>query len=504
VIVGLQLLNRLYATLLRCYPSSFRAQFGAEMRAIFAEAADEAATRGWVSLAGFLLRELRDWPGALLQAHWRALRKGTMMNEKIENAAVPSDNPPALLDRYAPAPWREALLAGLPHALVALTFQAAAVATAHGLIPSASEGGSVIEIVLVAAFSLSIVAAMAIAWRRGWPRWSASWFGYAFLLLVLPLGSALQEWKMPLGSWRLMLLLPDAYIRLLVPLLLAAMLFALGLRNRSRFLLTVLPLLLLLWMPMLEFSWYPLRTVVVLVAWLGAALAAVLIARAGNVRAGAWMALALNLVVGLAYTYVPTYHAQFPPGAPAHYSLPPTFLDWLNRFAPGMLATSVVILEPLLVRRLWVLGRRSGALGTLGFRLSLVGLVLLLAADLTASWWFGSGWMSIIRAWGYGVARGLPLSVLAYVAMFLCFSGAISFGAALLRTRPSIEEGASLFLVFALVVMPLILALPIAYNLWDIRAIPKIWGYVVGLPWLALGVWLITRRSVGRVPKATV
>ena len=61
---GVRLLSHLYAALLRLYPRSFRAEFGAEMRAVFAEAVVGAAGRGWASLVGLLLRELRDWPGA--------------------------------------------------------------------------------------------------------------------------------------------------------------------------------------------------------------------------------------------------------------------------------------------------------------------------------------------------------------------------------------------------------------------------------------------------------
>ena len=422
------------------------------------------------------------------------------MSEIMDSAVAPSDTPSASEEFHAPAPWQGALLAGLPHALMALTVQAVTVAAAYGLIPSVSEGvnkgGQPIQITGVGVFALGLIAALVIAQRQGWPRWSASWLGYAILLLVGLLGGALKALELTLGSW-MANNLGVAYFRLLAPLLLAIILCALALRNRLRFLLALLPLPVVLWTPLLEFSWYPLRTTVVLMAWLCAGGVAVLIARAGRVRTGVWMALAFNLAVGLAYTYTRTYHADFPPGAPAHYSLPPTLLDWLNRFALSALATSMVILEPLLVRRLRKLGQRTGTLGRLGFRLSLVGLVLLLAADLVASWWLGSGWTFIQLAWGYEVARGLPLSVLAYVAMLFCLSGVIFFGAALARTGTSIGEGGSLFLAFVLVVMPLILALPIAYNLWDMRAINRVWGYVLGLPWLALGLWLVTRRNIG-------
>lgn len=74
-----QFLRHLYTVLLRLYPPDFRADFGAEMDAVFAEAASAAAERGWISLLGLLQRELRDWPGALWQAHWQTIKEETGM-----------------------------------------------------------------------------------------------------------------------------------------------------------------------------------------------------------------------------------------------------------------------------------------------------------------------------------------------------------------------------------------------------------------------------------------
>jgi hypothetical protein len=169
-----------------------------------------------------------------------------------------------------------------------------------------------------------------------------------------------------------------------------------------------------------------------------------------------------------------------------------------------MVATSVVVLEPLLVRRLWVLGQRGGAMGVLGFRLSLVGLVLLLAADLAAYWWFLTSSGVIKLVWGWEAAEGVWLRVPAYLALVFYLSGVVFLGAAVARTGLLIGEVASLCLVFALPIMPVIAALPIVYGFCDIRTIPSVWVYVLGLPWLSLGIWLVTRRSAGRVSGAAV
>lgn len=214
------------------------------------------------------------------------------------------------------------------------------------------------------------------------------------------------------------------------------------------------------------------------------------------------MALGFSLLVGLAHTYVQTFHARFPPDAPAHYHLPPTPLDWWNRLAPGVLISAVLILEPLLVRRLGGLGRRSGRVGRLGFRLSLAGLMLLLAADLTASWLTPSGLAVIRLVRGYGAAKALWFTAPAALGGLLCLAGVVMLAAAGRYGRVR-EDVAPLLLTFAVIVVPIAAALPLASGFWDVRTFPWVWGYVVGLSWLAAGMWLVIRSSGGRASRAT-
>ncbi len=62
----------LYTQSLKLYPSKFRADFGDEMQAVFAEATLETGNNSGKLLA-ICLREIRDWPGAIFQEHWFAL-----------------------------------------------------------------------------------------------------------------------------------------------------------------------------------------------------------------------------------------------------------------------------------------------------------------------------------------------------------------------------------------------------------------------------------------------
>lgn len=51
-------LRRLYSTLLEMYPAGFRAQFGAEMADVFAQAAAHAGGQGRARLLRFVMKEL--------------------------------------------------------------------------------------------------------------------------------------------------------------------------------------------------------------------------------------------------------------------------------------------------------------------------------------------------------------------------------------------------------------------------------------------------------------
>ncbi|MFN2151064.1 MAG: hypothetical protein ACK2T5_05660 [Anaerolineales bacterium] len=77
------MMTHLYALLLRLYPRAFRAEFGAELQAVFAQAAAES--RGWMNVLRLFLRELRDLPENLLRQHWAVLRdKLTSITTKRE------------------------------------------------------------------------------------------------------------------------------------------------------------------------------------------------------------------------------------------------------------------------------------------------------------------------------------------------------------------------------------------------------------------------------------
>ena len=93
----------LYRCLLAFYPTGFRTEFGAEMRAVFTQALGDCRT----SVVQLLWRELRDWPGVIWCAH-RAERMRTMIPTSL------AQQQPGPARQPVPASsWRDAWLAAL-------------------------------------------------------------------------------------------------------------------------------------------------------------------------------------------------------------------------------------------------------------------------------------------------------------------------------------------------------------------------------------------------------
>jgi hypothetical protein len=66
--------ERLYGALLRLYPARFRAEFGAEMREVFAEQVRQAGRQGILVVLAVSLREIGDYPINLISEHCEEYR----------------------------------------------------------------------------------------------------------------------------------------------------------------------------------------------------------------------------------------------------------------------------------------------------------------------------------------------------------------------------------------------------------------------------------------------
>lgn len=452
----------LYRWLLKLYPRAFRAEFADEMYAVFTEAVHAAVSHGNAALARLCWREVSSLPPSIAAEYWQSVRR--QGDKAPMSATFPLPNSGL---RPAPGSWADAALAGLPHLLVVVL----------ALLPLGTfKNGSTVYPVWLFILPGFIVAALVLAWRRGWPRWAASWYVYAGTVVIL---------------------LPQVAL-FAAPLIIVGWLYWIAGRDRIKGLLLATPLMLLFWSPVLEFVEPTIHNSIQLGMVLLAGAMAIAIVRLNNVRIGLWLALDASLLTGLLAAYARTYWHNLPP----EYSSPPTLAALAERFAPQLLVGSTLVIGPLLFWGLGEIGKRSGRAGVLGYRLALGGLALNLFGNL--GYYLGQFWQLLTNI-GPGT---LWFNMVIYLGLFLCLAGALWLGVAARRNKVPLDLASLALLVLIPSALPLMwmLVLPIWFGfriipaglsltLYTVADINKYEIYALGLAWLLLGGWLATRLS---------
>jgi hypothetical protein len=176
------LMTRLYGCLLKLYPRPFLAEFGDEMRAVFAQALNGVGVAGFppvkrrIEMIRLFLKEVWDLPVALLPA--LRFHAGSGRRDAFANAAGDreQDKPDAWVGTRAS--WGEALLGALPFLLFGL---------AHFLI-AIHELGKLTNLTVNpwlyygSGLLLLIAIGLAIGGIKGYPRWSYAYLGMTVYL----------------------------------------------------------------------------------------------------------------------------------------------------------------------------------------------------------------------------------------------------------------------------------------------------------------------------------
>lgn len=459
--------TQMYAGLLRLYPARFRAEHAAEMKGVFAELITEAAGRGQLPFWRTCWHELRDLPLAVGREHWREYlgREGAMSSLwELSLAPAPDDG--------RPGSSREALLAGLPHGLAAL----------YLLIGPLFLDNIPLTIGLTVLAVGGLLAGLAAAWRAGWPRWSASWALYWCVAAVAGLSWAGQG----LRAWNGQALVEAAFF-FIVALALPAALAALARRDRIAGLLLALPVVLMLWLPVMEFVPNAIRNLLQPALWVSAALIAFGLVRGGSVRRGVALTLGLNLAAGLIMAYSRAYLRVYPGDAPAEVRAAlPTLDDFFYWLIPALAAFTAVLSGPVLARALWQLGQAAGRRGQWASRLTIAGLLLAVAGNFAGLWaeLYGQ------RPWSAS-ALGLPAAGAAYGGLGLAALGLGLFLATPLRHNPRDRVLLGVLAVVAL-------GLPFA------AALPLWMGFRIQPPTIPFGFLQVYAHSTAVYGAATV
>jgi hypothetical protein len=369
---------------------------------------------------------------------------------------------------------------------------------------------NVAGIVLVLLLLAGLLATIYYTWRNQWPVWSASWYGYAALIAFLYAIEPLEVWIYPPdesfdGVGTLMLLL----------LGFAALLYWLTRCNPIEGLLMGMPLIILYWLPYMEFVPNQLSFWLESGIFALSALAAMAITRLNNLQRAVWLVLGASVLSGFAVAYAGTFWQSGPSGGVS----PSPFGQMLEIFSGSWLTSGALVLGPILAWGVWFLGKKQGKIGRAGACFIVSGWVSSLIGNL--GYWWMTGYFS--SWWQSGSQTSLNASQILTVyqwaersATFVVLAGLVMIlvGASFLAAR---LWGQSKLLSVALILVPLALPLVLFPTYFGDHIVPTgfsfefVWLadtyrhfiFLLGALWLVMSGWTITRLYNPSIGKET-
>jgi hypothetical protein len=246
--------------------------------------------------------------------------------------------------------WGEAALAGLPHVLFPLV-------SAGALIPRYLRLMRINEDAPMLPFAGVVVAiflALVVARRRHWPRWAASWIGYGLMVpWIAPFGLG---YGYTITSWlssRMPTIVEGPFLVALVLSSLGVGFFLAG-RDRLRGLLVALPAVPMCWCWVDSVAAHSALGLPLLIgAGVATALTANVIVRWGHKQVGIGLALLVNLLTRVPFTYVRLFHHDYMPPP-----VPPTMLGSIAAVVRDVVVGAVLVSGPVWGSALATRGRR--------------------------------------------------------------------------------------------------------------------------------------------------
>ncbi|MGD9094196.1 MAG: hypothetical protein PVF74_15215, partial [Anaerolineales bacterium] len=342
-------------------------------------------------------------------------------------------------------------------------------------------------IILLLSFGVLIYA-----WRTDWPRWTGTWHFLFIILVVFPFIFLSTQFE---DESRVADVFSEFAAVFVLPLLIAWVLYLVVRHDPVRTLLVVIPIVMLIWQPNMEFVPDQIEAPITIVSLFLAALTTIALLRWVVWRAGLWLVILLNAVVGLQFAYAGIYHG----GSLPFIASGPSPLEVLKNFIPQFLAVSAIILGPFLAASFRAIGRKSGAAGKLGYHLVLLGMLLVFAGTLANFFMIWDNRLSIYRqtldSW---------FTVVFILGLFCYISGVIFLRQAALNYF-ILPHWLDYFLLLILTLfLPLVLMMPVL-DIFTHHSDPLlIFGVLskgsvfmlntIGLIWFLLSIWLITHR----------
>jgi hypothetical protein len=457
--------------LLNLYPRPFRDEFAIEMHNVFERFVLDASQQGALALILVCSREFMGMPFNILKEIWHEIRgEDAMMQD-------------TLCAPWKPGSWGDSLWAGLPHLLIAILFAATGALANTGL-------AGVSRIVLVLLLLVGCLATVYYTWRNHWPTWSASWYGYIGLIILL-------FGILPYQAWAGLSNQFFTRIRfILLFLTLAVLLCWLSRRNPIEALLMAMPVIILYCFSVMEFIPNSIRFWLTFWLFLLPALVAITINRLNDIKKAVWLVLGASGLNGLPIAYARTYWNNIPP----EHSSPPSIGQMAELFSVPWLASGALVFGPILGWGLWNLGRKYGKVGRVSAVFVIAGMIVNLFGHFSYWWFSKETYLNALQVVAFYQPGERSSIFMVYAGLTAILVGAI--GLAILAWKQN------KLLCVALILVPL--ALPLAARLptyfgnyvnlagmsLELARLSEVYQsliFLVGAGWLAMSGWMITR-----------
>jgi len=385
--------------------------------------------------------------------------------------------------------WREVFIGMLPFLLVLLLDGMPKLLVEGSFLTWEASGMRALNIALTVLAVSCLLSIFILAWRRRWPVWSATWYLF-FCVPLLLLTVGLSSW---LASGQLSFTITQEVVMYVwIPLFVAVLLYAATRLNPQRGLLAALPVIYLLWIPNMEFVPDRIELAIKVPSLALICLTIAFALRRGDWRSGLYAILAMNLAVGALFAYTGIYYG----GTLPFTASGPNLVEVLRSLIPQYLATGAILLGPLFAWKFRQVGQSVGRGGKIAYHLTLAGLLLVIMGNL-------AGLVRTLQVDSPSLASNAlsPLILLGlgiYLVGVLCL---YRYG-----TMPRTASGWAEVILLPLLPLgiPIMLALPFITWKWplsNLYGIPLLWelphavSLSLGLVWLGISVWVITRQG---------
>jgi hypothetical protein len=348
-----------YARVLKLYPRRFKDAFAVEMHAVFRDSVVDAAEAGILPLLLVCVREFMNMPLSILKEFWHDIQG------KEPNMQSTQFSP------WQRGSWADSVLAGLPHLLIAVLF------TVTGAIVNARLA-ALSRVIVLLLLLIGFLATIYYTWRNHWPVWSASWYGYVGLIVLLFAILPYQDWS-GIGD---QIFKGISFVLLLLSLI--TILYWFSRRNPIEGLLMAMPVIILYWFVVMEFIPHSIRFWLTFWIFLLSTLTAVTITRLNDIRRAVWLVLGASILIGLPIAYARTYWHNIPEG---HFS-PPTIGQMVELFSVPWLASSALVVGPILGWGLWNFAKRHSKVERACTVIVIIGMAVNLLGHFSYWWSF--------------------------------------------------------------------------------------------------------------------